>query len=59
MKALNTPSPSRLRLDTSPLEGVEDGWEPFMPGPFPRPLQGERWSAKQTGEGAAMRSASR
>jgi very-short-patch-repair endonuclease len=45
------PSPSRLRLDTSPPEGVEEGSELAPAGTLPRPLEGERWSAKQTGEG--------
>ena len=50
-----SPSPSRAEkaLDTSPPEGGEEGRELSPAGSLPRPLQGERWSAKQTGEGEA------
>ena len=50
----NTPSPSRLRLDTSPPEGGEEQRERNVTSPVPLPLQGERWSAQQTGEGETV-----
>ena len=47
-----SPSPSRAEaLDTSPPKGGEEGREPAVETTLPRPLQGERWSAKQIGEG--------
>jgi peptide/nickel transport system ATP-binding protein len=44
-----TPSPSRLRLDTSPPKEVEEGREAETQGSLPRPLQGERWPAPGSG----------
>lgn len=53
---IKPPSPSRAKaLDTSPPEGGEEGRELTREGSLPLPLQGERWSAKQTGEGATKK----
>jgi very-short-patch-repair endonuclease len=48
--------PLRLAtLGTSPPEGGEEGHSGAAAAAFPRLLQGERWSAKQTGEGEAKK----
>ena len=47
----STPTPSRLRLDTSPpCDGGEEG-RGARGRPFLSPGQGERWFAQQTGVG--------